>query len=171
MTRVVTTRLWNRLTPLERLLYSDNPLIGYLVLKLYPDIGNDSYDSWGLDDFVAYGLEQAAMRDWVTYPAVAYWCRREIWKRRKAGDKYKLNGGNDWIETVDVPETPPTHLASEVIDWLELNLPAEIAEGLVLVAEQDLTFSEVCGMLDLDMNVASRSLRRLRQLIREENDE
>lgn len=165
---VITPRLRAVLSPLELMLYSSGSLAVFLVHRLYPDIHDTLIDSWSLDDFVAYGLEKAVQHDTLNKPAVLHWTRQELWKRTKRQKRYFLVK-DLWIEESIAPEEVPEELPAEVIQWLELNLPPDVTEGLVLVAEQDWTLDEVCEKLGLDITVLSRSLRRLRALIKEEN--
>lgn len=150
------------------MLYSADGLSVFLAHRLWPEIRDDLIDSWSLDDFVAYGLEKAVQHDTDNKGAVLHWVRQELWKRTKKQQRYFLVK-DLWAEDMVAPEEIPDGLPSEVIEWLEINLPEDVTQALVLIAEQDWTLDQVCDTLGLDMTIFSRSLKRLRALIKEEN--
>lgn len=165
---VITHRLLQKLTPREIMMYSADGLSAFLVHRLWPDVQDSLIDSWSLDDFVAYGLEKAVQHDTDNRGAVLHWVRQELWKRTKKQQRYFLSGGVP-TQLEAAPEEIPDGLPAEVIEWLEINLPEDVTQALVLIAEQDWTLDQVCDTLGLDMTMMGRSLKRLRALIKEEN--
>lgn len=161
-----TTRLRSKLTPLELVLYTGEPLPRFLYTGLYAEIGDELIDSWSIDDFVSYGLWQAVRYDSQSRSAVLHWCRQELWKRRRRQKRYFVQA-DPLKDTAELPQTP-SRLDQDTTDWLWWHLPDETAQALVAVAERDITLPEAARELDIDLSVLYRSLRHLQTLIKEE---
>jgi len=165
---VITHRLRQSLTPLELWLYSLDSLSFYLAQTFAADLGDDTYDSWGLEDFVAHGLELAVRYDSFNRGAIAHWVRQEVWKRKRRQQRYSLRSD------LPSPAIPPVEwlscrLPDEVREWVEYHVPPTVAEGLVLVSEQGWTVNEVCASLGVEPSMFNRSLRYLRKLVKEDH--
>lgn len=170
-TPVITPRLWAVLTPIERLIYSAEPLTAWLSAVLFPEIGDDLIDGYSLEDFVQHGLSWASSYSDVSSPgAVLRWCRQELWRRRRRQKRYLLKA-----EPLDCEYQPPQadKLPPHVRDWLDESVPADagkprLVDALVWMAEQGYSVPQVAELFDIPPHRVYSALRKLRNRMKEE---
>ncbi len=173
---VITPRLRARLTPVERAIWSGNALDGHLARRVHFLMqGAPEINGWAWEDFVAYGLCEAARAGFVSPSAVSTWVRLEMVRQRKAATRLAPGPSLDDVEAspgleIEDPGFIPTHLPDEVKAWLDHRVSPQVYLALVLMSEEGYTQSEAAKATGVDPGNLRRSLRRLRTAVEEEND-
>jgi predicted DNA-binding protein (UPF0251 family) len=164
VTPVITSRLWERLTPLERLLYTSDDLVTRLIGQAIWRTGGASVDGWEPEDFVAYALAESARYDWVTPSAAVTWMNRKIDARIRAAGQ---------IRYVPLDERPdqeaepfvPTRLPESVVAWLNEHLDPWTAHAVQIHSEEGLTVSASAAKVGIDRQTLVRALAKLRKVM------
>jgi predicted DNA-binding protein (UPF0251 family) len=164
VTPVITTRLFERLTPLERLLYTGDDFVTRLIGQAIWRTGGVSVDGWEPEDFVAYALAESARYDWVTPAAAVTWMNRKIDAKTRQAERSR------WVpldERDDRQAEPfiPTRLPESVVAWLHAHLRPGAAEAVRIYSEEGLTVSEAAGRVGIDRQTVTRALSKLREVM------
>ena len=165
---VITSRLWDKLTDLEKLIYTAEPLTVWLSTVLYSEVGDETIDGWNLEDFVQYGLMWAASYSEVTSPgAVLRWCRQELWRRRKRQRRYTLTA-EPMSSDIEYVQPSADRLPPHVRRWLDQNGEPDVVDALVWMAEQGYSAPQVAELFDIPQHRVYDALRKLRNRMNED---
>jgi DNA-directed RNA polymerase specialized sigma24 family protein len=157
--RVITPRLYDRLSPLERMMYSGDPLTERLAARVSWLTGGEPIDGWDPEDFVSYGLERASGYPEVTRAAVSTWVHRKIIERRRRTGMIRFEELDDHDRPAD--DYRPTRLPEDISDRLDELLPLRQAQALRLYAE-GLTPTEATGTVGISRNKFYEAIDTLR---------
>lgn len=166
MTTVITARLYDRLTPIERMLYSGDDRIVQLLARAYWLTKGEPIDGWDPEDFVGYALELSAVYPDASRQAVSTWMRQEIVRRRTRSERVRWVDLDDAdILDIEDPGFTPTRLPEEVVGWLWQHLPAAQAHACQLYADCGLTLTEAASIVGIDRTTLRKALDKLREVM------
>lgn len=158
---VITERLYSRLSPLERSLYAGDELVSRIAHRVWWRTGGSPINGWYPEDFVSYGLAEAARYPEVTSAAVVTWVNREIDRARKRDERVSFvepGRTND----PGAEEFVPSVLPERVYRSIEEHLRPPVAVAVRLYAEQGLTVTEACDTVGVHRNEFYRALETLK---------
>lgn len=161
MTPVITSRLWERLTPLERLFYTRGPLTERLINRAYWLTEGEPLDGWDPEDFVSYALENLVVYPDVSSAALSTWMGQEVRRRRRRGARIRFTEESN---ADDEYRFVPTRLPEDVVAWLHEHLKPRTAEA-VRIHSEGLTVSEAAAKVGIDRQTLVRALGKLRKVM------
>jgi predicted DNA-binding protein (UPF0251 family) len=162
VTPVITARLFERLTPLERLLYTGDGRTERLLTRAYWLTAGQPLDGWDPEDFVAFALEKLARYPEASAGALSMWMGQEVVRRRNRAARV------DTEPVIDAGEQSgftPTRLPEDVVAWLHEHLRPRSAEAVRIHSEEGLTIAEAADRVGIDRQTLTRALDKLRKVM------
>lgn len=172
---IITPRLRDHLTPVERAWWSGNPILRHLTRRSFWLTDGEGIDGWYPEDFAAYGLERAARYGTESPSVVSTWVQQEVSRRRKRASGIQFeslyaedeNGDEYLAHDVENPDFITTRLPDTLVAWLRENTSPRVEKALTLMATEGYTQAEAAREVGISHQTLSGALKGLRYLMEE----
>jgi len=174
---VITPRLRERLTAVERAWWSGDDLRRKLAYRAFWLTGGEPIDGWDTDDLIGFALQRAVEKTTGHYVTLRKWLTGKVVdlrRRETSGLQFEPlyqedEEGNEYLAyDVEQADFVPIVLPDALDAWVKVHTSPRVYRALTLVAVEGYTQAEAARSAGITKQTLSGALKGLRYLMEEE---